>query len=68
VPKFCEFGFSDGAECLKPAVASIGSRHYCAEHYDNWMEYYRRHLFDGSGKYRLMDDGIEDVKRVLKGR
>ena len=34
--------FSDGSECLKPAVTSILHCWYCAEHYDGLMAYYRR--------------------------
>ena len=65
--KLCQFNFSDGSECVKPACASIGSRSYCAEHYDVWIDYYRRHLYDeGCSNYNLVDDGIDDVKRVLK--
>lgn len=40
--RLCEFDFSDGAECVEVAVANIGDKWYCAEHYDSWMAYYRR--------------------------
>lgn len=64
--RLCEFGFSDGVECLEAAVANIGERWYCAEHYDNWIGYYRRHL--DSGWASFPDEVTEDVKRVLKSR
>jgi hypothetical protein len=53
----CEFQFSDGAECLKTATASIENRWYCAEHFDAWMRYYHRafHIY-----------GNEEAGRTLK--
>ena len=61
--KLCQFGFSDGAECLEVAVANIGNLWYCAEHYDNWIAYYRRHLLEDNGVHQSV---LEDVKRILK--
>ena len=59
--KVCQFGFSDGAECLKPAKANIGTRWFCAEHYDNWLDYYRHLLSVGGTKFM-----IAEAKRVLR--
>jgi hypothetical protein len=57
---------SDGVECFEIAVTNMGNRHYCARHYDIWIEYYRKHLFDCDCV--IVDEGIEDVKQVLKNR
>ncbi len=52
MPRLCEFTWSDGVECLKPAVnyiefpkqdkAESNKLWLCAEHYDGWADYYRR--------------------------
>ena len=34
--------------CERPAVAKIGDRWYCAEHYDGWLRWYRM-MFDKFG-------------------
>ena len=49
--RICDFAFSDGAECLKPAVANISVWWYCAEHYDTWIDYYRRHFAANGEKF-----------------
>jgi len=52
--RLCEFTWSDGEECLKPAVnymeclcfrqdiAEWDKVWLCAEHYDGWADYYQR--------------------------
>ena len=62
--KHCCFSFSDGAECVELAVANIGERWYCAEHYDTWIEYYRRALNNGSCNLNAED--YASVRRILK--
>jgi hypothetical protein len=57
VPRLCQFQFSDEVLCLEPAKASIGERWYCAEHYDVWIEYYRRDF---------ARNGNEIAKQALK--
>jgi hypothetical protein len=60
VRKLCQFEFSDGVECLEPAVASMCQQWFCAEHYDVWMEYYRRRLITNDGNDQF-------AKKVLRG-
>jgi len=69
VRKLCQFGFSDGEECPEVAVANIGDRWYCAEHYDSWIGYYRRRLLEGDptlNPNKFDDEGFKETKRVLK--
>ena len=65
--KLCELEFSDGVECLKIAVATLGGRWYCAEHYDGWIRYYRHRLINGDGvKHKHDGPEFEEARRILR--